>query len=173
MTRQPSLSRSSEESTGISSAFIEEELLAPSLSEDDDLRGFHQPWNPNHLSFAAFFIGPFGSAWLYFENFRRLGQRRESTLWALRFVLIGGGTMVGAYWYNKHGGAQDPRLMKSLARAVTVVLALMASHRQRARWRLFHMSDQPPGRLWLALLVALGITFGAALAMVPLLKQLQ
>jgi len=146
----------------------EDDLLRPTLAEKDDLAGFSRPWNPNAIAIAAFFLGLFGGGWLFFENFRRLGQRREGGLWLALFVSFGI-ACAGWVYVQRFGpdgvesGAELARSTRHVGRLLAVLLACLAAWRQAPRWRLFTMSDGRPGNLWapigIALAIALSVPF--------------
>ncbi len=146
----------------------ENELLRPTLGASDDIAGFDRPWNPSALTITAFFLGPFGGGWLFFENFRRLGRRREALLWLAIFVSAGVAYTAWVYSQRYGPGGVDTgvelaRTTRHLGKLVAVVLGCVAAWRQAPRWRLFTMSDGEPGKLWapigIALAIALAVPF--------------
>lgn len=131
----------------------DEDLLKPSLDQQDEASGFADPWNPASLVFAAFFVGPLAGGYLIAQNFKRLGMHARFGPTLAVFVTVGvvvTGTVMGLAYFDVFDSSDQEirRLARLLARAVTIVMALIFTHQQKARFRLYLHSGHEPASLW-------------------------
>lgn len=135
-----------------SASHSDDELLRPSLTEDDDAVGFDQPWNPWSLVVLTFFFGITPGIGLLAFNYQRLGikGRLYSTL-AVGLVLEIGLTALHV-WAVQAGWIQlqnrdDMRTFRMIARVISLLAAVIVAQTQQKRFRLFQRSDLPAGHL--------------------------
>jgi len=146
-----------------------DDLLQPSLNEGDDLKGFHNPWNPHSLIVAAFFAGPFAGGFLLSLNFKRLGmpERFKKSL----FVFIGLGLLIyitvavlNFYGVIEKSDVERVQILRIVTRVATLLAAYWAVVQQRERFRLYNYSGGPAANAWvsgiLAVLAGVAINYG-------------
>jgi|GEM_PF-1937798 len=153
------------------------DLLEPTLDENDDLRGFENPWNPSSLVLAAFFAGPFAGGYLVASNFKRLGMRNRFYRALCLFVGLGlviwvsFTTLTYLEWIAREGvGAR--RLFRWTIQGLTALAAYLVTRSQRARFRLFVASGCDPARLWAPGILAFVVGLGLDFAMTQLVREL-
>jgi len=127
-----------------------DDLLEPSLTEEDDATGFAMPWNPWSVVVACFFCGAYAGGALMAWNFRRLGQPRDILPCLAAFLVVGLLLAVGLGLLIQEGvvaiGDQaDKRLARFVAEALIVVLAMVFAKRQKRRYDIYVQSGGEPG----------------------------
>ena len=148
----------------------DEDLLRPTLNEEDDVVAFDRPWDPWSLAFVTFFGGPIAGGILYSWNFRRLGMPAKAPWCLAGFLLLGVAVTVFALSRMDYPlGAEERRAAGSTARMWMRICALAAAGiaiaQQRRRYRLFVFHGGGSARLFLP---ALGILLASILAQVVL-----
>lgn len=136
-----------------------EDLLTPTLGEDDDAGDYRRPWNPWSLVVLSFFAGFLGGGWLLALNFRRLGMQTQ--VYAVLGAVIVLSILVSALygWIAARGfagltGSEARSAAGLLARVLDTTLAIGLAGRQRRRFRLFSMTGEQGGGLLLPGLAA-------------------
>ncbi len=130
---------------------FEPDLLDPILTEDDDLVGFNNPWNPWSLviltALTHFTIGGLFVA----LNQRRLG--REGKFWSTWLTFLSVGAMTYSIWsVFILSGVQftdnEERLWRHGTRAIALLLAFLFVRSQRRRFRVFTGGGGEPTSLF-------------------------
>jgi hypothetical protein len=144
------------------SAHSDDDLLRPSLTEEDDAIGFDRPWDPSSLVMLAFFGGLVAGGGLLALNFRRLGLKDRfvpalltvalsEIVWTCALIwLIGYGShpLIDFVSWRSYGLA---------AHIFTCFLALVMARFQQKRYRLFKTRRLPDGKLFVPALAALAV----------------
>ncbi|HEX6810452.1 MAG TPA: hypothetical protein VF384_02410 [Planctomycetota bacterium] len=155
-----------------------DELLRPSLTDDDDATGFHEPWDPSTLGWIMLLVGPFGGGWLMMRNQSRLGLAGGwKHLLAMAAVGVAVVTTV-ALLVPGFGekSTEDARNARSIVRyagnVVALPLAWVLLAEQRRRYRIAQKNDVPTGKLYgpgvAAFVVNLIIAFALAATVVAI-----
>jgi nitrogen fixation-related uncharacterized protein len=150
------------DSETVNAALINEELFQPSLTEDDDVAGFNQPWNPWTLVVLTFFFGIVPGVGLLAFNYERLGikGRLYGTL-AVAVVIEVLATLI--YVWAVQSGTVDPanrddwRPFRFAIKAGFVLTAILVARTQQKRFRLFERSGLPAGHLLKPALAAIAV----------------
>jgi hypothetical protein len=143
--------------------FPDDDLLRPTLSEDDDALGFEEPWNPWSLVVLTFFFGLIAGGGLLAFNYRRLGMR-VPVYAVLAFVAVMSCLAQGFTIWLVYSGLVDHNHRETLrnirwgGRAFITVIAMALAQTQMKRFRLFEHSDLPSGKLLLPALGAIAIS---------------
>jgi peptidoglycan/LPS O-acetylase OafA/YrhL len=122
-----------------------EHLYQPTVTADDDVRNFDQPWDPGHLTILTFFTGLLGGGVLLALNFRRLGQPQRGP-WSMVAVIVLGIALVVASVIAMDAG-QSSSLVRIGGRAVAVAIALVLARLQKHRWEIFDPGIEEQRRL--------------------------
>jgi hypothetical protein len=131
---------------------VDDDLLAPELTEADDAVGFDHPWNPWSLVTLSFFCGLLAGGSLLALNFDRLGMpgRRIPTLVIVIAVTTAG--VLGTAWAVGTGvvggtNRETQQMSRWALRGAFILVAIAIAALQRQRFRLFQASGQPAGHL--------------------------
>lgn len=131
----------------------DDDLLRPSLEEEDDAVEFDRPWKPASLVFLTFFGGLLAGGVMLALNERRLGrsERYNPTM----LIAVGATLLIyGVYSFlwatgaitRTEDGGDGERIGRIVVRAVSVGVAMFLSWRQSSRFRLAEMHDVELGK---------------------------
>ena len=133
-----------------------QDLLRPTLTEDDNAVDFGNAWNPHSLAIVTFFAGLICGGILFFLNAARLGIERRG--WILPTAIAASlllhflaATLSITY------GTELRREIGIGAQVVAVLVALGFAATQRRRYRVFQGSDAEPGKLLVPGLIAAAV----------------
>lgn len=141
------------------------DLLQPTLTDADDLRGFNRPYNPWSLVLVVFFAGILYGSLMQAWNFHRLGRRRGVVLTVVTAVVVYALTtfsfvaIVAAIGPEKSG--DYAQLSRFGLRLSWVIPALVVAKLQQRRFRVFQHGDEEPASalpIGLALFLAWMVT---------------
>lgn len=156
---------------------LPDDLLQPSLTEDDDLKGFKKPWNPQSLVFAAFFAGPFAGGFLLSLNFKRLGM--SGKFWKSLLLFVALGLVMYATIILLHtngiiekGNSDQKQLCRIIVRVITIAAAYWAATIQRERFRLFEYSGGDAASAWVPGILAVVVGYVASILAFSLIYSL-
>ena len=135
----------------------DDDLLRPTLAADFDVRRFEQPWNPASMPFAAFFVGPLGTGWLYALNYRYLGLPKHARNCALLAVGIAFACALVLVWaISNKRMPTDSRWIRYGSQGFSVAVGLWLTSHQMGRFRAWQKLGRPARPL---LLVAFQVFF--------------
>jgi len=158
---------------------MDDDLLTPVLDERHDRVGFERPWQPWRLVFVSFFAGPFGAAYLFGMNFKKLGQRKRIRWSVLLFCVMG--IVLGAFRAQEFIALTEEGLAKgegpdltTIGRVGTVLVAAGMAYVQSKRFHIFLYGNEEQSPLLWHALGALGINWvvgsGVMLAVTAVLQ---
>ena len=137
----------------------DDDLLTPTLGDEDDVGEYRRPWSPWSLVVLSFVTGLLGAGWLLALNFGRLGM--QSRVYALLGVVVVSSLLVAAVygWIAARGiggltGSDAESAAGLLARVLGTGVAATIAARQEKRHRLFSMTGEQGGGLLLPGLAA-------------------
>ena len=125
----------------------DDDLLRPTLREEDDPARMRRAWNPWTLAILGVLGGALAAGVLYAENYRRLGKQK------LFGAVLGLGllvTIAGAFatlplrTLEGFSDWKDEELMRMVQRGSGALLASL----QNPRFRVFTGNGGEPGSLW-------------------------
>ncbi len=149
----------------------DDDLFQPTLTSDDDVAGFEEPWDPTSLTFLTFFAGPLAGGALFAANFKRLGQpsRFVPTLMIVAAVSLPSYALIPSVVTLRYAPfdargkiiaeaarteAQENRFRSArrtgnlVLRLIGICLALALAAKQKSRFRLCVGTDHPTASLW-------------------------
>jgi len=160
---------------------VENDQPRPISGPPENLAGCEWPWSPASLIVYAVVLGSFfGSGWMYYENARRLGQKREAWIWLALFGAFGVAAMFAVVYLKVHGRLlgfelEYERTRDTLAILPAAAVALAATVRQWARWRPYRGSNGGPGNQikhgLIAAVIGISLQVGCALLFLELLRK--
>ncbi|MBI3919860.1 MAG: hypothetical protein HY318_00480 [Armatimonadetes bacterium] len=138
---------------------FQEDLFQPSLTEEDDATGFHEPWSPWALVMLSFFFSLASGGTLLAINFNRLGMRRWFYPALALVILVTLGTCGFLFWATTHGliapkNRGSASTFRMVTRACHVAIAIGMASMQRRRFRLHQFSGLQTGKLWIPAILA-------------------
>lgn len=157
------------------------DLLAPTLTEADDLTGFSAPWNPQMVTVLVLLSGPLAGGVLLALNFRRLGlpQHAPRALWTFSLLALATTAPYGWLYVAGHWPEPPPhRGTIAFARNLAaLVLALFLVRPQKPRFRLWQACGREPASLLgpglLAFVLGNAATFGLLMLAVAIAVKLR
>lgn len=135
-----------------------DELLAPTLSDEDDVAGFNSPWNPNSLVLATFFSGLIAGGVLLAINAKRLGLPKRTLPTLIVSVVAGVGLQAVVAWVLASGmipKGGSTRALQFGIQGISVAIAFYLAEQQRKRFRIFEATGRPSGKLLVPVVIAL------------------
>jgi hypothetical protein len=154
-------------------AYPEDDLLTPTLTEEDDAVGFERPWQPWSLVVLTFFAGIPAGGSLLALNFSRLGVPRR-VLPAVFSVIAA--TLLFSAWrgWSLHHLPVDGawRLLSLAQRALESLAAGGLAWLQRRRYRVFRGSGGEPGPVLLPGVLAAVLSLAVQAALMLLFASL-
>jgi hypothetical protein len=131
------------------SAYPDDDLFQPTLTEEDDAVGIKRPWNPWSLVVLTFFFGLPAGGGLLSWNLYRLGAPRR-VLPAVALVVLGTlGLAALDGWMTFRFSDTQRQLGSVLVRAGATLVAAGLAGAQRKRFRVFRSTGQEEGKLLL------------------------
>jgi len=139
------------------------DLLQPSLTPEDNLGVFRNPWNPYGIMFVAFFGGILPAVVLATVNYYRLGMRHRRLLRAgtgflgATGVALGGMGLVAFLWPET--AADQFLVFAAVNRGVALIATWWIINPQRRRFALYEVEHEGGGMFGYAVIAILALGF--------------
>ena len=150
-----------------------DDLFSPSLSAEDDAKGFDHPLSPDGLLLLTVFCGLSGAGVFWVDNWRRLGSPRQQIWTGLVIVIVAAALMTTAELLQLTGvvprGAKGSWWSFGL-RMSGLLVAMAIAHYQRKRYSLFRGRNLPKGKWIFPIIVSLVVTLAFSLICVGLTR---
>lgn len=156
---------------------LPDDLLRPTLSEQDDVSGFDEPWNPYNILYPTFFGGFLAGGVLYGLNFTKLGQDRYRIPTFIGTAVAVLGVAILGNWLAATGKiAGDDRMSLSIfrfgQRFASLALGWLLATRQTRRFRLYEESGLKARKLLWPGLIMVGLGTIAQLVLWGMIRVL-
>ncbi|WP_372364946.1 hypothetical protein [Candidatus Uabimicrobium sp. HlEnr_7] len=132
---------------------MDNDLLSPTLTIEDESIGIDEPWNPNIILFITFFFGLITGGLLLAYNFGRLGMGKYLRLTIIITIFLATIISVCTFLLIAENiidvkNSKEKTLLRVGQRGLSLFIAFCIIRKQRKRYRLAQMCDIENGSLW-------------------------
>ena len=148
---------------------FQDDLLRPSLTETHNVTRVMGAFDPSSITWASFFVGPFGAAYLVL---RTNGLLRIKDLAWMVPLLAAAVLAVPQFFDRAQYEFLQADTWRLVVRGVTVAVTYLATRKQRVRFRIYEIEGGMTKSLWIEGCLAFAINIGGVTVFLGLVGAL-